>query len=70
MKDAGIAKPFENIYSIRSYHVGLYDELAHTMIKYSKQFFKTHKPIWTMVGVEKLGLKGMKVEIEATAVVE
>jgi enamine deaminase RidA (YjgF/YER057c/UK114 family) len=70
MKDAGIAKPFENIYNIRSYHVGLSDVLGHVMIKYSKQFFKTHKPLWTTVGVGKLALKGMKVEIEAAAVVE
>jgi enamine deaminase RidA (YjgF/YER057c/UK114 family) len=70
MKAAGIAKPWENIYKIRSYHVGLSDELAYTMIKYSKMYFTTHAPLWTMVGVEKLGLPGMIVEIEATAVIE
>jgi enamine deaminase RidA (YjgF/YER057c/UK114 family) len=70
LKHAGIEKPFENIYSIRSYHVGLHDKLPDLMVNHLKKLITTHQPIWTLIGVERLALKEMKVEIEVGAVVD
>jgi enamine deaminase RidA (YjgF/YER057c/UK114 family) len=70
LKHAGIQKPFENIYSVRSYHIGLHDELPDLMVKHTRKLFTTHRPLWTLIGVERLGVKEMKVEIEVVAVVD
>jgi enamine deaminase RidA (YjgF/YER057c/UK114 family) len=70
LKHAGIANPFENIYSVRSYHVGLHDELPDLVVKHLKKLMPTHQPIWTLIGVERLALTKMKVEIEVVAVVD
>lgn len=37
------------------------------MVRNLRQHCPGHQPIWTAVGVEKLGLPGMQVEVEVVA---
>lgn len=50
-----------------SYHIPLNDEALHAMVRNMKQWMPNHQPIWTCVGVTRLGLDDMRVEIEASA---
>ena len=57
----------DHVISIKSYHVGLQDSTAPLMARHLKGMFPRQKPTWTLVGVERLRVSGMKVEIEAVA---
>lgn len=70
LKHAGLKNPFDNIFSIRSLHVNKHYDAAALFSKVMKKIFTKHQPIWTLVGVERLGLETMKVEIEVVAVVD
>ena len=70
LKAAGIKRPFESIYSIHSYHVGLHDGVLTLMPEHFRKLIPTHQPLWTMLGVQRLGLEEMKVEIEVVAIID
>jgi len=70
LKHAGLKNPFDNIFSVRSYHVNQHYDTAEMMATITKKLFKDHAPIWTLIGVERLALPEMKVEIEVCAVVD
>jgi enamine deaminase RidA (YjgF/YER057c/UK114 family) len=57
----------DHVISLRSYHVGLDDTHAVLMGRHLKGLFPRQKPTWSIVGVERLRVQGMKVEIEAVA---
>jgi enamine deaminase RidA (YjgF/YER057c/UK114 family) len=55
------------VYQIRSYHPKNCGEAMPVMKANLFKWFPDHKPIWTAVGVDGLGLPEMLVEIEAVA---
>ncbi|KZL76622.1 endoribonuclease l-psp [Colletotrichum incanum] len=57
---------FNDIYAIRSYHIDM-DTSFDVMTAQFKKLFLKHRPIWTCVQIDKLGLEGMQVEIEVEA---
>ncbi|KAH7349751.1 endoribonuclease L-PSP [Plectosphaerella cucumerina] len=66
LKDAG-GKGISQVYRITSYHPKSCGDAMPTMKANLLKWFPDHKPIWTAVGVENLGLPEMLVEIEAIA---
>lgn len=70
LREAGCTTdPWSSVYQIRSYHVDLDSDAFFTMVaKIKEKCGEAHRPVWTAVGVERLGLEGMMVEIEVEAV--
>jgi enamine deaminase RidA (YjgF/YER057c/UK114 family) len=61
---------WERVIDITSYHVELDDSVLGTMVEQLRHHCPDHQPLWTVVGVAKLALPAMKVEITANAVLE
>lgn len=66
LKDAG-GKGWSQVYRVNSYHVPLNDEALDAMVKNFRKYMPDHQPIWTCVGVTRLGDDDMRVEIEVVA---
>lgn len=66
LKVAG-SKGWEDVFSIRSYHVPADEKSLETMVRCLKKYCPDHQPIWTYLGVQRLALEDMKVEIEVRA---
>jgi enamine deaminase RidA (YjgF/YER057c/UK114 family) len=66
LKDAG-GKGWEQVFRVNSYHVPLNNEALAIMGEMFQKWMPNHKPIWTTVGVQRLGLDDMRVEIEVSA---
>lgn len=60
-------KGWSQVFRVNSYHVGLTDEVTSIMGEMYGKWMPDHKPIWTEIGVSKLGAEGMRVEIEVSA---
>lgn len=67
LKDAGL-KGWENVYSVRSYHISVADSFE-LVVEQLRKWMPTHQPTWTCLGVTELGLPGMLFEIEVEAIV-
>ncbi|KAI1759239.1 putative L-PSP endoribonuclease family protein [Hypoxylon sp. FL1150] len=63
LKDAG-GKGWSQVYRVNSYHVPINNEAIEAMVRNFKQWVPDHEPIWTCVGVTRLGEDDMRVEIE------
>ncbi|GAA5858966.1 hypothetical protein JCM8547_007179 [Rhodosporidiobolus lusitaniae] len=57
---------WDQVYKIRSYHIPLNKEAEHAMTRNFRKYMK-HLPVWTCVGVTRLGEDDMLVEIEVEA---
>lgn len=66
LKAAG-GKGISQVYKIVSYHPKACGDAMPTMKANILKWFPEHRPIWTAVGVEDLGLPEMLIEIEAVA---
>ncbi|KAJ4351947.1 uncharacterized protein N0V89_007292 [Didymosphaeria variabile] len=66
LRDAG-GKGWEQVFRVNSYHVPMNDEALEAMTAGFKKWMPRHSPIWTCVGVPRLGDDDMKVEIEVVA---
>jgi enamine deaminase RidA (YjgF/YER057c/UK114 family) len=66
LRDAG-GKGWDQVCSIKTYHVGLNNEALELTKEYLKMWCPNHQPIWTVLGVEKLALPEMMIEVEVTA---
>lgn len=66
LRDAG-GKGWEQVYRVNSYHVPLNGEAIEAMVRNFRQWMPNHEPIWTCVGVTRLGEDDMRVEIEVVA---
>ncbi|KAI1081850.1 putative L-PSP endoribonuclease family protein [Whalleya microplaca] len=66
LKHAG-SKGWSQVYRINSYHIPLNDEALGAMVRNFKLYMPDHQPIWTCIGVTRLGLDDMRVEIEVVA---
>lgn len=67
LKAAG-ARGWEDVYSVRSYHISLSGSFD-LMVERFRKWIPSHKPTWTCVGVTELGIPGMIVEIEVEAII-
>ncbi|RYP77217.1 hypothetical protein DL771_001266 [Monosporascus sp. 5C6A] len=66
LKDAG-GKGWSQVFRVNSYHVPLNNEALAAMTRGFSKWMPNHKPIWTTVGVQRLGEDDMRVEIEVSA---
>lgn len=58
-----------DVVSVHSYHVGLEDDAVHYMGELFRRHMPQHKPVWTLLGVERLGDERMRVEIRVIALI-
>jgi non-canonical poly(A) RNA polymerase PAPD5/7 len=61
---------WDQVFHITSYHVNLdqtRDEVLRCMLEKAKKWCPMHKPTWTLIGVDKLALPTMRVEVEVRA---
>jgi enamine deaminase RidA (YjgF/YER057c/UK114 family) len=68
LKDAG-GKGWSQVFRVNSYHVPLNNEVLEAMVRNFKKWMPDHQPIWTCVGVSRLGEDDMRIEIEGSAYV-
>lgn len=66
LKDAG-GKGWSQVFRVNSYHVPINNEALAAMTRNFKKWMPDHEPIWTCVGVTRLGDDDMRVEIEVVA---
>lgn len=66
LKTAG-GKGWSQVFRVNSYHIPMDNEALGAMVRNFKRWMPDHEPIWTCVGVVKLGEDAMKVEIEVSA---
>jgi enamine deaminase RidA (YjgF/YER057c/UK114 family) len=64
--DAG-GKGWSQVFRVNSYHVPINNEALAAMVRNFKKYMPDHQPIWTCVGVPRLGEDDMRVEIEVVA---
>ena len=67
LKAANPNASWRNVVSMRSYHVDI-DASAELVIERMRGFMPDHCPVWSFVEIRKLGVPGMRVEIEVEAV--
>jgi enamine deaminase RidA (YjgF/YER057c/UK114 family) len=66
LKDVG-GKGWSQVFRDDSYHVAINDEAVSAMVRNFKKWMPDNEPIWTCVGVTRLGEDDMRVEIEVSA---
>jgi enamine deaminase RidA (YjgF/YER057c/UK114 family) len=66
LRNAG-GKGWSQVYRVNSYHVPINNEALDAMVRNFKKWVPEHEPIWTCVGVTRLGEDDMRVEIEVVA---
>lgn len=66
LKDAG-GKGWSQVFRVNSYHTDMSHDALMYMVKNFRKWMPDHQPVWTCVGVTKLGIEGMRVEIEVSA---
>ncbi|KPM40207.1 hypothetical protein AK830_g6352 [Neonectria ditissima] len=66
LKTAG-GKGWSQVFRVNSYHTEITPEVTGLMAEYFKKWMPDHQPIWTEIGVAKLGADNMHVEIEVSA---
>ncbi|KAM0279553.1 hypothetical protein ACHAQH_004508 [Verticillium albo-atrum] len=66
LKDAG-GKGWSQVFRVNSYHVPINDEAMGAMVRNFAKHMPDHQPLWTCVGVTRLGADDMRVEIEVVA---
>ncbi|KAK1142372.1 hypothetical protein N8T08_007924 [Aspergillus melleus] len=60
-------KGWSQVFRVNSYHLPLNDEALNAMVRNFKKYMPGHQPLWTCVGVTRLGYDDMRVEIEVVA---
>ncbi|KAL6407212.1 endoribonuclease L-PSP [Ilyonectria robusta] len=66
LRDAG-GKGWSQVYSVKSYHVPINNEALAAMVRNFRAYMPDHQPIWTCIGVPRLGEDDMRVEIDVVA---
>lgn len=65
LQAAGL-RGWEDVYSVRSYHVGMDQSYNYVAAKLRKRI-PGHRPIWTAVAVPRLAFPEMRIELEVEA---
>ncbi|KEF54659.1 uncharacterized protein A1O9_09101 [Exophiala aquamarina CBS 119918] len=58
---------WSQVFRINSYHLPLTDEAMGAMVRNFRKWMPDHQPLWTTIGVSRLGHDSMRVEIEVVA---
>lgn len=58
---------WSQVFRVTSYHVPLSPEAMGAMVRNFRKWMPDHQPLWTTIGVPKLGEDKMHVEIEVVA---
>ncbi|OWZ52937.1 endoribonuclease L-PSP [Cryptococcus neoformans var. grubii Br795] len=58
---------WDQVFRVNSYHVPLNNEALEAMVRNFRKWMPNHQPLWTCVGVTRLGEDDMRVEIEVQA---
>ncbi|KAE8410609.1 L-PSP endoribonuclease family protein [Aspergillus pseudocaelatus] len=58
---------WSQVFRVNSYHLPLNDEALNAMVRNFKKYMPDHRPLWTCVGVTRLGRDAMRVEVEVVA---
>jgi enamine deaminase RidA (YjgF/YER057c/UK114 family) len=66
LKHAG-GDGWSQVFRVNSYHVPINNEALEAMVRNFRKYMPNHEPIWTCVGVSRLGEDDMRVEIEVVA---
>ncbi|KAL8918471.1 MAG: hypothetical protein Q9172_005412 [Xanthocarpia lactea] len=66
LKDAG-GKGWSQVFRVNSYNTDMSDEAFRHMVRNFKKWMPDHQPLLTCVGVTKLGIEGMHIELEVSA---
>jgi enamine deaminase RidA (YjgF/YER057c/UK114 family) len=66
LKSAG-GQGWSQVFKVVSYHVPLNNEALEAMVRNLRKWMPDHKPIWTVLGVQRLGEDDMRVEIDVVA---
>ncbi|KAI5226123.1 hypothetical protein AUEXF2481DRAFT_69201 [Aureobasidium subglaciale EXF-2481] len=66
LRNAG-GKGWSQVFRVNSYHVPINNEALDAMVRNFRRYMPDHQPIWTCVGVSRLGEDDMRVEIEVVA---
>ncbi|RDW63051.1 RidA family protein [Aspergillus mulundensis] len=66
LKDAG-GKGWSQVFRVNSYHVPINNKALVAMVRNFRKYMPDHQPIWTCVGVTRLGSDDMRVDIEVVA---
>ncbi|KAF9886782.1 hypothetical protein FE257_011159 [Aspergillus nanangensis] len=66
LKHAG-GSGWEQVFRVNSYHVPINNEAMDAMVRNFRKYMPNHEPLWTCVGVTRLGEDDMRVEIEVVA---
>ena len=66
LRDAG-GKGWSQVFRVNSYHVPINDEALAAMVRNMRKWMPDHQPLWTCVGVSRLGEDDMRVEVEVVA---
>jgi enamine deaminase RidA (YjgF/YER057c/UK114 family) len=66
LKTAG-GKGWSQVFRVNSYHVPLNNEALEAMVRNLRKWCPDHAPIFTCVGVQRLGVDDMRVEVEVRA---
>jgi len=64
------AASWNNVIEVISYHVDYQPEISELMASLFRQYMPKQAPLWTLLGVAKLGDPKMRVEIRVTAIVD
>ncbi|BCS17192.1 uncharacterized protein APUU_10020S [Aspergillus puulaauensis] len=67
LRAANSGLSWDNVYAVRTLHTDI-EKSADFVIAGFKKHMPKHRPIWTCVQIEKLGVEGMQVEIEVEAI--
>ena len=60
-------KGWEQVYKVRAYCVPLNNEALDHILRNFRKYCPNHQPLYTVVGVQRLGFDDMRVEIEVKA---
>ncbi|KAL9629340.1 MAG: hypothetical protein Q9164_006923 [Protoblastenia rupestris] len=60
-------KGWEQVYNVRAYCVPLNNEALDHILRNFRKYCPNHQPLYTVVGVQRLGFDDMRVEIEVKA---
>ncbi|GIZ47869.1 hypothetical protein CKM354_001094800 [Cercospora kikuchii] len=66
LKTAG-GKGWSQVFRVNSYHIPLNDEAMEAVKRNFEKWMPGHQPLWTVIGVSRLGMDDMRVEIEVVA---
>jgi enamine deaminase RidA (YjgF/YER057c/UK114 family) len=66
LRDAG-GKGWSQVFRVNTYHVPLSEEAMGAVVRNFRKWMPDHQPLWTTIGVAKLGDDSMHVEIEVVA---